>query len=328
MEKSDIARVILERMRSERGKADHRAFLERSWAYLLGSKIGQLLPEASLSAAVRAHLTPDRVAELVRPWAGAVLRAAVEEIQSDREPLSRYVPKAAEEAIGRIAARPGLVDPGWLRALFKEKAIEAMVSDTLYAAIRDFSTGIPKLLLSLLPTRGLGVLGTAAGIGTRIVDEVEKRLEPEIRSFLVGGTKRALERTADFAIAHLEDPTSVELRRNIVRFFLSQSPHFHTRALDGPVLNEIAVAAEAIARRVGERPESADDAQRWIGRFYAAWGERSLDELLKALDLRLEPDLAAIAEASWPFMEHLLASPAVVELVEARVAEVLELAPQ
>lgn len=328
MEKNEIARVLIERMRSDRGRADHRRLVERGYQALLEAELGAVFPRTSADRVLSAVLNSDRLADLVRPSAGAILSEVVAEMKRDARPLSRFVPKEAEDAIERIAARPGLVDPRWIRAIFQEKAVEAIVADTLYSAIRDFSTVLPRFFLGLLPTRGLGVLGTAAGLGGKIMEEVEKRIEPEIRSFLVGGTKRALDRAADFAVAHADDKTSLELRRNLVHFVLKESPAFHARPLEAPVLAEVSVSAEAIARRVGESEEIKERAAELLDRFYAAHGARPVRELLTALGVKLEPDLDVIAEATWGLLDLFLQTEAVRGFVEERVAEVLELSAQ
>lgn len=328
MDKNEIARVLIERMRSDRGRADHRRLVERGYQALLEARLDAVFPRSAADLVVAAVLKSERLVDLVRPSAGVILSQIAAEMKSDARPLSRFVPPEAEDAIERIAARPGLVDPRWIKAIFQEKAIEAIVADTLYSAIRDFSTVLPRFFLGLLPTRGLGVLGTAAGLGGKIMDEVEKRIEPEIRSFLVGGTKRALDRAADFAVAHADDKTSLELRRNLVHFVLKESPAFHARPLEPVVLADVAVIAEAIAARVGESEEIKERARVLLDRFYAAQGAAPVRDFIAALGVKLEPDLDVIAEATWPFLDLFLQTEAVRGFVEERVAEVLELSAQ
>lgn len=297
-----LEQFLRDRLVGPAAGAEWARILAAAWRALSARPVETLLPRAEANLLVDAYLTPERLMELVRPIAGTIVREAVAQLRADQEPLDRWVPKASAERIERIAARPKMVDPAWIRTLFQERAVEELLADTLYATIRDFSTIVPRLLMSLLPTGRLGVLGGAAGIGARIVEELERRLEPEIKSFLKSGTKRALERASDYALAHLDDPVSRELRKNVVRFVLARSPSFHVAALEDEVLREIEEIAVEIARHVAGDPELRARIARTLDDIYERWGSLSLEEALRRLGAAVDPPLDAWAAASWPLV--------------------------
>lgn len=321
MDRDALHAWLTERLTSDKAREDYARLLEAGWDELRGRTVAEVLPRDVLEAFVTAHLVPERLAELVRPVATVILADVVSDLRAEHLRLSHWVPPSAQTRIEKLVMRPGAVDPEWMRALFREKAVEAMLADTLTATIRDFSTVIPKLILNFMPKGGaLGLLG---GVGNKVVEEVEKRIEPEIRNFLQSGTKKALDRAASFAIAHADDPLSVEMRRNMVRFILGRTSAEHVKPLDDVVVKEIASIADEIARHVAVQPQARERVTAVLERFYARYGGGTVGAALDAHGLTTRPPLALFAAATWPVVRDIVAFPAVTVWRNGLVDELL-----
>lgn len=324
MERTEIKRWLEERLTGPRGRDDWRRAIEHAWDAWLETRVDLLLPRPELERLIEEAVGTERLAELVHPWASEVLARAVTEMQADRQPIERWVPDVARQKLEAIASRPGMVDPEWIRSMFRERAVEVVLADTLYAAMRDFSTTLPKLLLSLLPTSRFGVLGGAVGLGTKIAEEIERRLEPEIKSFLTVGTKRAMDRAADFTVAHLDDPISREFRKNAVKFALSKSGAFHTRALEPAVLQEVAEVADHIARHVSTRDEAREITRRVLDRVAADFGPLRAKDALERLGITSRPPFDLWAEATWGLVQAAITAPQLKAWIEGLLDELLD----
>jgi hypothetical protein len=308
MNETELARWLKDRLSSDRGKSDWRALVESSWERFLETKVSALLIPDRIEALVVAHLTKERMIELVHFTMRAEVKSAVETMRADRQKLGRWVPDEARRSIHDLVAKKGFVDPEWVRSVFREKAIEAILSDTLYNAIREFSTVIPRLIQTQVLGR-LGKLGgIGGGIGSRVMEEVEKLLEPEIRRFLDKGTRRALDGAARFAVDHIDDPVSLDFRRNMVSFVLDQEVAFHARAMSDEVIAELDRIAALIASQIAEREESKLIAREVIARAVHRYGDRTLHDVFTELGVRERPPFDAFAEASWPILLRALES--------------------
>jgi hypothetical protein len=300
MDEAELARWLKDRLTGDQAKIEWRSLFESSWETFLDTKVADLLPPEKIEALMLAELTRERLAGFVHALVRADLAMTVEIMRSDRERLGRWVPDEARGAIMALVAKKGFIDPEWVRSIFKEEAIEAILSDTLYHAIREFSALIPRLIQTQVLGR-LGRLGgLGGGIGTRILEEVEKLLEPEIRRFLDKGTRRALDGAGRFAVEHVDDPVSLDFRRNMVAFVLDQEVAFHARALSDDVVHEIDRIAELIAHHVADREETKLRVREVIGRLRSQYADRTLGAVLTELGAPGRPPLDAWADATWP----------------------------
>lgn len=117
------------------------------------------------------------VSEISKPIVAGVAEAVIAELRQDGEPIGRSLPVEANEKLREAMARPGLVHPDWVRAMFRGEAAEAVLNDALYRALKDFSTLLPRLLVKASPVGRLGVLGSAGAFAEKMVDELERRIE-------------------------------------------------------------------------------------------------------------------------------------------------------
>jgi hypothetical protein len=294
---------------------------------VLATPLEVLVPRDHLGRWQEAYLSPERIRELVRPALRLGLREALVEARADRAPVGRFVSPAARARLEALAARRGLVREEWVRELFAQKAMEALVADTLYATLRDFSTLVPRIVQSAMPASSgtLGMLGkVASGVGARVFEEVERRLQGEIRRYLEAGTRRALDGAARFAIDHLDDPVAVESRRKVVAFALEQTGAFHAHALPEDLVAEVEALADALADHAATREETLAIARRVTDRVMDAHGPRPLSAFLEHLGLA-SPPYALWATLTWPAVEAALAAPGVQAWLEALSGELLAL---
>ena len=315
---------LVERLTGPRGREDWNRVVEAGWQHCLATPLRTLIPPDAARTYAITHLDPDRMADLVRPVVHTLLPALVEHYRKDTAPLGRWVPDAARGAIERMVSRPGLVHEEWIRALFRQRVVEAVMADALYRGIRDFSTIMPRLVLSLMPTQRFAKLGGAGAIGKRIVEELEKRIEPEIKVFLEGGTKRALARAADFAVGHRDDDAALAFRRNVVQFVLSKSPSFHAHAVSDEMLADLEPIAQSVAKHMAGREESKRLVEETIAEVDRAYGAMPLGEALRAVGLEKQPDREAWAAVTWPAVVECANAPGVRDWLDGLVRELLE----
>jgi hypothetical protein len=308
----------------EQPKREWRQLLEATWDHLLRTPVHDLIDAGTAKAAADALMTPELVTELARPIAAAVAPAVIEELREDGRPLKRFLPQDAQAKLEEAIARPGLVHPDWVRAMFRGEAAEAVLNDVLYRALTDFSTLLPRLMVKVSPMGRLRVLGSAGAIAEKLIRDLERRIEPEIKSFLADRSEQILERAAEFAVGRLDDAASIEFRANLVRFVLSKSPAFFVGAADEELLEDIGLVAELTARHVVEMPELRADLHAWIDRAMAYSEGMSLGEALHLEGMEARPPIDALAEATWPAFTTLLGSPQAQMWMDTLLDELLD----
>jgi hypothetical protein len=206
--------------------------------------------------------------------------------------------------------------------VFSQRGAEELVADTLYRSLRDFSTIIPRTLANILP----GILGRFAKLGSSIVDrvvhEIEGRLEPEIRRYVEAGSRRALERAADFAVRHLDTEVNLEGRVSLLRFWLASSGRELVAPVSDDVLSDLDALGEELGRVWATSPAVTEEIEATLDRVY----EDAADESARAAVERLagEPvDLPfdAWARAAWPAVRAALQTSAIEAWLEQLAAE-------
>lgn len=315
---------LRERLTGPQGRKDWDRLVESSWEQIVETPLRELVPPEEAQALADAYLQGDRLEELVRPVVEAVLPRVIRAYRDDTAPVGRWVPDSARGAIERMVSRPGLVHEDWIRALFKQRVVEAVMADALYRGIRDFSTIMPRLMLSLMPTNRFAKLGGAGAIGKRVVEELERRIEPEIKTFLEGGTKRALVRAADFAVEHRDDDAALAFRRNVVQFVLSKSPRFHVHAITDEMLEELGPIARKVAKHVASREETRTLVEQAIAEVDRDFGGKAVGDVLREIGIEETPDLKAWAAVTWPGLVRCIESPGVKAWMDELVVELLK----
>jgi hypothetical protein len=130
--------------------------------------------------------------------------------------------------------------------------------------------------------------------------ELDRRMEPEIRRFLAGFSRRGLRRMVEVTISRKDDPTSLAVRRHLVGWVLDQEIAALAREADPEAL--------AIATEIGmdvtaaelDRKEGTLRRRALIEEALAGVKDRTVGEVLAALGVTLRVDAGAIAAAAWP----------------------------
>jgi len=308
----------------EQPKEEWHQLLEATWDYLLLTPVHDLIDAKTAKAAADQLMNAELVTELSRPIVAAVAPAVIQELREDERPLERFLPPDAQAKLQEAIARPGLVHPDWVRAMFRGEAAEAVLNDALYRALKDFSTLLPRLMVKVSPMGRLGVLGSAGAFAEKLIEDLERRIEPEIKSFLADRSEQILERAAEFTISKLDDPASIEFRANLVQFVLSKSPAFLVGAADDELLGDIGAVAELSARHVTDMPDMRADVHAWIDRALEYSAGMNLGEALDLEGIEVRPPLDALAEATWPAFTALLSSPQVQHWTDTLLDELID----
>src|SRR6185295_316141 len=132
------------------------------------------------------------------------------ELHAEKGKVGDRVPASAHRHIDALLARHGLMPERLLREIAEQDAIDEIMRDVLYDGFKEFSErvnpftaewGIPSLL------KRSSLLGGAMTKGIEAVKvEFDRRMEPEIRRFLAGFSRRGLRSMADAMIARADQP--------------------------------------------------------------------------------------------------------------------------
>ncbi|MBW2159267.1 MAG: hypothetical protein JRH14_04775 [Deltaproteobacteria bacterium] len=253
-----------------------------------------------------------------------LLVTPVRDLVDARQPVDRLLPPEAQEKLQGALARPGLVHPDWVRAMFRGEAAEAVLNDALYRALKDFSTLLPRLLVKVSPVGRFGILGSAGAFAEKLIVELEKLIEPEIKSFLANSTERILERAAEFTIAKIDDPASIEFRATFVNFMLSKSPSFFLEAANDEMLGDMGAVVEITARHLAETPEMQAGIRGWIDRVMDYSADKTLGEVLQIDGSGARPPIDALADATWPAFTNVLGSPQAQAWMDSLLDELID----
>ena len=311
-------------MEGERPREEWRRLWQAGWDHLLATPVHDLIDRDAARDLTDRLLDPDLVTELSRPIVAGIARSILSELRAAEEPIDRLLPPEAHDRLRETLARPGLVDPDLLRAMFRGEAVEGVVNDALYRTLKDFSTLLPRMLVKVSPMGRFGMLGGAGAMMEKLIDELEKLIEPEIKSFLADSTGRVLESAADVAIDRLDDPSSIELRINIAGFMLSKSPAFHLKAADEELVVDLGEIVELTARHVAGMPETRANIDTWIDRAMEASAGKSLGQVLQLTEGGARPPIDALADAGWPAFRTLLSSSHAQTWLDTLVDELLD----
>jgi len=299
---------LQKRLTDERAEADWHRLLPELWHQAQSTPLRRWVDEEGLLRLVEAH----RQEATTAAWATAVARmledVRTELAETKDSPEALFGPEAVAAAQA-IAARPGLPPEAWIRHLFAQPAADMLIADTLYRSVRDFSTAVPRLVQNLLP----GFLGRFAKMGSgavgAVAEEVEKRLEPEVKRFVDRGSHKALERAADFAVGQSDSEQAVAARRSFVAF-VAQQPVAETATLM-PEAKQIEDVLGAAGRHWSQSDTAHEALTQALRRWFERHGDRTLGELLQAYGLgETEPPFEAWAESTWPLIRGLLSLPA------------------
>lgn len=323
------------RLVSAKAEAEWQENLAVVYRDLLATPLGELARPGAVADAAAAVLTSQAVEGAIRPLAKEVLGDALLALRAqDGGKVSDRVPAPARQRIMALLERPGLLPDRFLREIVKEDAVDDVMRDVLYDALKEFSEqvnpffadwGLPALLKKISP------FGFGKGLDA-LRGDFDRRLEPEMRKFLRGFSKKSLRRMVEFTIEHGDEPKFVAVKKRLAGWLLSQEITELARATDveaillGQDIVLDVAAAELDRSDVRARRRAA------IERAISARKDRPLGEVLAELGVTFTPDFGAIAAATWPVVRAAFASPAtsawIASLIEEFYdAEIAALAP-
>ncbi len=325
MDAPALAAYLKTRLRDAEG--DWQRLVEAMYRHLVDQPFEQIVDRQRVRTLAGSYLNARRMEDLVRVAVTAAVRPAVEEARVDAEPIGRWVPEEAQKALEDFAAEEGLVDGAWVEQLFAQEAAEELLAETLYQALKDFSTLVPRVLQNILPS-GLGRLaGFAATAGGKMFDEVERVLDGEIRRFLEKGTRKALDQAAAFAAQNLDSPTAREGRRNMVRFALQKTGQFHVERLTDDRIARLEAIARTTLVHIAERDETSAVVDRLVEQVYSVHQGRTLKEVLAVVGVESDPAFDDWARATWPVLSAAVETPEVQAWIDDLAAGFFASAP-
>jgi hypothetical protein len=302
------------RLTDDRAERDFRLSFVNAYDHLLTLPVRALVEPGRLVDGLAAVLTEPAVRALVMPIARELHHRSVAALAKDDAKLGAYVPPKAREAIDALVGRADLVPESLVRRVLEQEAIEEIVRDVLYDALVEFNDtvnpffadwGLPALIKRFVPIGSGAVLKSMSSVRS----EFDKRLEPEIRKFLLAFSRRANGKMADFVVSKGGDPAFVALRKSVVAFFYEQTVGDIVLGWDAPARAGADAATEEILVEAlkQERPRARLRAE--LEAMLAEHGDTPLGEVLAGFGVTTRPELEALADLAWPLFRMLLQSP-------------------
>ena len=312
LKKKHVA-FLLDRLGSDAARQDWSRAFRDGYAWALALRIKDVVDPVALTDGVTKALTADSVKALFAPAARDIHRRVLASMKKDEARLGDYVPAQARLAIDDLLERHDLVPERLVRNIFDQEAIEEAIRDTLYDGLKEFNEtvnpffadwGLPALLKKL-PIGGGAILKSMGAMR----GEFDKRLDPEIRKFLLGFSRKAKGKLADFFVTKGGDPKSIELRKNVVSFLYAQSLKELLAGVDDSASKKAEIATENIVLEALRRDEPRARVREGIELFLKEQGEATFGDWLKAVGATAEPDLEAWASLLWPHVQRTMQSP-------------------
>lgn len=305
---------LAERLVDDRARGDFIRSFPAGYDHVLSRPLRELLEPKTLVEGLRGVLTNEAVRGLLSPIAREINRRVVTALRADDAKLGDYVPQEARDALDELIARPDLLPEPLVRKVFDDEVVEEIMRDVLYDALVEFNEsvnpffadwGLPALIKRFMPIGSGAVLKSMTAVRT----EFDKRLEPEIRKFLLGFSRKSKKKIADFIVGSAGDPKLVALRKSIVGFFYEETFAQITQNVDDDARMAADEAAEAIVLEVLKRDRPRDLLLAELEKLIAEHGDETLGAWLARIGVMERPDLEKLAELLWPFVKLALESP-------------------
>ncbi len=312
----------------EKLSADEAAFrtdVARAVEGLLATPLDQILEIDRVEGTLAAALSKEQVEHGTRPISRAIHLAVLHAARSETAKLGAFVPPKARERIERLLDKKQKLNEKILRQLIEQEAMEETLRDVIFDALKEFNErvnpfvadwGLPALLKKLGP---FGFSPVAKSLDNVRV-EFDRRLEPEMRKFLQGFSRRAVRRMADLVVQNNDDAKFIALRKGLVAWLYEQE----IRELVGNVDDESAELWNGVGVDVAEHAlllEASKERRREaLEGLLRDHGKESLGKVLALHGFTAKPDADAIANSLWPIARAIFRGPA----AEARVAAIVD----
>jgi hypothetical protein len=300
------ARVV-----SAKAEREWRANIAAAYGDLLATRLGDLAPGKALADMVDAVLTPDVVEKAVRPAMKVFTREMLSALHEEKGKVGDRIPEETKRRIDALVTKPGLIPGRFLHEIVKEDVVDDVMRDVLFDALKEFSErvnplvaewGLPAVLKKITP------FGLGRGL-KELQSEFDRRLEPEIRRFLQGFSRRSLPRVVDFVVAHGDQGKFLVARRRLVEWLLAQHVAELGRATDAEAIQLAQDITLDIASSEFAQAEHRARRRGAIERAIVVRQERTVGEVLAEIGVTIAPDFDALAAATWPLARAALATP-------------------
>lgn len=315
------------RLVSPTARAEWRTNIAKILDELLEQPLGQLVDANALTLAVDACL----VRSVLDPTVQPVVTRAVKELRTllvaEKAKIGSFVPPNAQQGLRDLAARSVPLLAPLVREVSEHEAARLVMTDVLHDALVQFSDrvnpfvaewGLPSIMKKFSPF-GLGGVGKSID-GMRV--EFEKRLEPEIRKFLIGFSREALRKGAGSIIAQSDTPAFIALRQKILTFVLDQ--RFADVLLEERDNETVAKVAVEVILHACTDEKLAQQRRQIVKDLVAAHAGSSVRKVIVTLGGpdKLPPNVVeAVAEATFPAFAAAVGSPSGKQWLEGLVAE-------
>jgi hypothetical protein len=305
---------LTERLVDERAHGDFVRSFAAGYDHLLSRPLREVLDPKTLVPAGASVLSNEAVRGLLAPILREVNRRVVTALRSEDTLLGDYVSKEARDAIDALIARPDLVPEELIRKIFDADVTEEIMRDVMYDALLEFNEsvnpffaewGLPALIKRFMPIGSGAVLKSMSALRT----EFDKRLEPEMRKFLLGFSRQSKKKLADFIVSSAGDPKMVALRQSIVAFFYAETLAQITQNVDDDARMEADEAVLAIVLEVLRKDRPRERLLAELEKLLAEHGDGTVGAWLTRIGVTERPELEKLAELLWPFLRLALESP-------------------
>ena len=305
---------LTERLTDERARNDFLRSLSAGYDHVLERPLRELVDATVLVPRLEKALTEPVVRGLLSPIVREVHRRTRAALRAEHVRLGAFVPDAARDAIDELLARPDLIPEALVRRVVDDDVTEQIMRDVIYDALVEFNDsvnpffaewGLPALIKRFLPIGSGAVLKSM----TAVRAEFDKRLEPEMRKFLLSFSRKAKGKLADFIVASAGDPKMIALRKTVIAFFYEETLASLTANVDDDAQMSLDEAMEGIvlAALAHERPRARLSAE--LEKLLADHGDEPLGAWLARIGVTERPALDELAALVWPYVKIALESP-------------------
>ena len=305
---------LSERLTDERARNDFSRSLEAGYDHVLERPLRELVDGASLVPRLEKTLKEPVIRGFLSPIVRELHRRARGALRAEEATLGAFVPEAARKAIDELLARPDLIPEALVRRVVDDEITEEIMRDVIYDALVEFNDsvnpffaewGLPALIKRFLPIGSGALLKSMSTLRA----EFDKRLEPEMRKFLLGFSRKAKGKLADFIVTNAADPKMLALRKTIIAFFYESSLAALTETVDDDAQMALDEAMEGIvlATLAHEQPRARLAAE--LTQLLEDHGDEPLGAWLARIGVTERPALEELADVLWPYVKLALESP-------------------
>jgi len=316
---------LRDRLVSEAAKRDWiRAFREGyTWALTL--RVDEVLTAEIIANAARRVLADETFRRFALPLFRDISKCILHALRSERMPVGAVVSDTARTSIDALLQKPEILPEHVVRAIVEHEAVSTMLRDVLYQGLRQFNDtanpffadwGLPAIV-KRMPFGGGALLKSFESMR----DEFDKRLEPEIRSFLNSFSKTATATLSGFVLSKSSDPRALELRRHVAALLYTQSMADLLAGVDDAAEAHIVDASAHIADACLAHGHSYEQLRTTLATWLHHAPFQTFAQWLGSLGINGEPPLDAIAEELWPHVRLVLGSPIAQSMYTSLTAE-------